>query len=969
MNYLLFVKFLTAFFLSVVLFTDVSAQTGKIAGQILDEESSEPLPGVSVYISDIDRGAVTDVDGFYTIASVPVGTYVIRFSFVGYQSVVVQDVEVSTNQTTDINVELPNSVIEGEELVVQAKRPIVQKDRTSSVSYLRSETIEKLPATQVSDLVRFQPGVVSTSDGGFSFRGGRTREVAYVVDGIPVQNIYSQSGGNTVNLELESINEIQVLTGTFDAELGGAQSGVVNISTRNPSDEFRARLLVRGGGYYTGNDDIFIDGDTFNPLERKDISFTTSGPIIRKNQRLGFFVSGRYKDEVGHLKGKRRFTPEDGLTYSAYRFWYRDRYNPDDTRLIPLDVARNPEGEIITDSAGNPIEFASGNGNIVNMSWSETFSLNPKLVYRFSSRTRLSYSTIYNRQDSQGFSTTKRFAPDGRLWTDQSSLTNILALKSSFGNSMFFNLRGSYKYGRSKSAAFEDFNDSRYQYFSDSDVITGFSLGGTENSRNFFNEEQWIFSGDFTWQIDNIHELKTGFQFRNNRFETRDESIGWVREDQPDKLATNVRPDNASSFEFFDDYLEATRAIQLNRVVRNEFTGESVGFEQSPIEFAAFLQDKIEFGSNIIVKLGVRYELYDTRESTIENTRQQAELIGREDNLSESDAKQYLSPRVGISFPISETGAFRVAYGHFTQMPAYSRMFQNPVDQNTNQGRLRGTTIGNPNLRPERTVKYELGLQQQISNFAGVDVNLYYKNVRNLLGLEILSTSDGVEYFRTVNRDFGQIRGGTIAFVTQPSGMLQNAGFDITFEDAKGSSSNPNFIADVIVAGRAGEVGEVVVDRQIIPLDWDQSLTANAYATIGKSDSWNIGFIHQIATGQPYTPEFISPDKDFPENFFDNSENKPIQLTLDLTAEKRFNLLGVETMARVQVNNLLNYLNERQVFNASGRADQIIRLPDVQQERSNVNRVVGLFDDNTDNLRPTWYTAPRQILFSFQIKI
>ncbi len=965
----IFVKYLLPLILFIVAGDLVYAQTGKIGGQVLDDRISEPLPGVSIYIAELDRGAVTDANGEYTLASIPVGTYSLRFSFVGYQTVIVEDVDVFTNQATEIDANLKDTVVEGQELVVQAERPIVQKDRTSSVSYLRNETIEKLPVTDVGDLVRFQPGVVSTSDGGLSFRGGRTREVAYVVDGIPVQDIYSQSGGNTVNLELESVDEIQVLTGTFDAELGGAQSGVVNINTRNPSDEFRARLLLRGGGFYAGSDDIFIDGDTFNPVERKDISFTTSGPIIRKDQRLGFFLSGRYKDESGHLKGERRFTPEDGLIYSAYRFWYRDRYNPDDTRLIPLDVARDPNGEIITDSEGNPIEFGSGNGDVANMSWSETISVNPKLVYRFTGRTRLSYSAIYNKQKSQGFSTTKRFSPDGRLWTDQSSLTNILALKSSFGNNMFFNLRGSYKYGTSKTAAFEDFNDPRYQYFSDSDAVTGFSLGGTENSRNFLNEEQWILSGDFTWQVDNIHELKTGFQFRNNQFETRDESIGWVREDQPDRLATNVRPDNASSYEFFDDYLDATRAIQLNRVVRNEFTGESTGFEQSPIEFAAFLQDKIEFGSNIIVKLGVRYELYDTRESTIENTRQQAELIGREDNLSNSDAKQYLSPRVGISFPISETGAFRVAYGHFTQMPAYSRMFKNPVDENTNQGRLRGTTIGNPNLRPERTVKYELGLQQQLSSFAGVDVNLYYKNVRNLLGLEILSTSDGVEYFRTVNRDFGQIRGGTIAFVTRPSGILQNAGFDITFEDAKGSSSNPNFIADVIVAGRAGEVGEVVVDRQIIPLNWDQSLTANAYATVGKSDSWNIGFIQQIATGQPYTPEFISPDKDFPENFFDNSENKPIQLTLDLTAEKRFRLLGVETMARVQVNNLLNYLNERQVFSASGRADQIIRLPDVQQERSNVNRVVGLFDDETDNLRPTWYTAPRQILFSFQLKI
>lgn len=969
MNNFIFVKLLLLTSLFIFFSGPAYAQTGKISGQVLDDRNSDPLPGVSVYVVDIDRGAVTDANGEYTIASIPLGTYSLRFSFVGYQTVLVEDADVFTNQTTEIDVNLQDTVVEGGEVVVQAERPIVQKDRTSSVSYLRNETIEKLPVTDVSDLVRFQPGVVATSDGGFSFRGGRTREVAYVVDGIPVQNVYSQSGGNTVNLELESVDEIQVLTGTFDAELGGAQSGVVNINTRNPTDEFRARVLLRSGGFYAGSDDLFIDGNTFDPSERKDISFTTSGPIIRKNQRLGFFLSGRYKDEVGHLKGERRFTPEDGLIYSAYRFWYRDRYNPDDTRLIPLDAATDPNGEIITDSSGNPIEFGSGNGDVVDMSWSESYSVNPKLVYRFSSRTRLSYSAIYNKQESQGFNTNKRFAPEGRLWSDRSSLINIISLKSSFGNNVFFNLRGSYKYGSSKTAAYENFDDPRYQYFSDADVVTGFSLGGTENSRSYFDEEQWIVSGDITWQVNNIHELKTGFQLRNNQFKTRDESIGWVLEDQPDRLATNVRPDNASSYEYFDEYLEATRAIQLNRVVRNEITGETTGFEQSPIEVAAFLQDKIEFGSNIIVKLGVRYELYDTRESTIENTRQQAGIIGRDDNLRESDPKQYISPRVGISFPISETGAFRVAYGHFTQMPAYSRMFQNPVDESTNQGRLRGTTIGNPNLKPEKTVKYEIGLQQQISDFAGVDLNLYYKNVRNLLGLEILSTSDGVEYFRTVNRDFGQIKGGTIAFVTRPRGLLQNAGFDVTYEDARGSSSNPNFIADVIVAGRAGEVGEVVVDRQIIPLDWDQSLTANAYATVGKSDSWNVGLIHQIATGQPYTPEFLSPDKDFPENFFDNTENKPIQLTLDLTAEKRFQLMGLETMARVQVNNLLNYLNERQVFSASGRADQLIRLPDVQRERSGVNRVVGLFDDETDNLRPTWYSAPRQILFSLQFKI
>jgi outer membrane receptor for ferrienterochelin and colicin len=969
LNNLILVKLFAALFFTFASVFTVSAQTGKIGGRVVAEASSEPMPGVSVYVADVERGAITDADGYYTIPGVPVGNYSVRFSYVGYQTVIVEDVEVFTNQTTEIDAELTGSIVEGEEVIVQAERPIVQKDRTSSVSYLRSETIEKLPATQVSDLVRFQPGVVSTSDGGFSFRGGRTREVAYVIDGIPVQDVFSQSGGSTVNIELESVNEIQVLTGTFDAELGGAQSGVVNVNTRNPSDEFRASVLLRSGGYYPGNDDIFIDGESINPLESQDISFTASGPLIKKNERLGFFISGRYRNEAGYLKGERRFTPEDGLIFSAYRFWYRDRFNPDDTRRIPLDTATDPQGEPIVDSNGNPIEFGSGDGAIVDMNSSETISLNPKIVYRFSNRIRLNYSAIYNQSESQGFNTRKRFAPDGRLKTDSRSLTQIISLKSSFGNNMFANLRASYKFGDQKTAAFEDFDDPRYQYFSDRDPVTGFSLGGTENSRSFFDEKQWIVSGDFTWQFNNTHEFKTGFQFRNNQFKTEDRSVGWVRPDQPDRLATNVRPPNASDYDFFDQYLEATRLLELERILRKDVTGESTDFEQSPVELAAFLQDKIEFGSNIIVKLGMRYEYYDTRGEFIENTRQQAELIGREDNLREIDPKEYVSPRIGISFPISETGAFRVAYGHFTQMPAYSRMFQNPVDENTNQGRLRGTTIGNPNLRPERTVKYEMGIQQQISNFVGVDLNLYYKNVRNLLGLEILSTSDGVEYFRTINRDFGQIKGGTIALVTKPRGVLQNAGFDVTFEDAQGSSSNPNFIADVIVAGRAGEVGDVVVDRQIIPLDWNQSLTANAYATVGKSDSWNIGFIYQMATGQPYTPTFLSPDKDFPENFFDNSENKPVQITFDVTSEKEFQLMGVGATARLQINNLFNYLNERRVFSASGRANQIIRLPDVQQERSNLNEIVGLFSNETDDLRPTWYSAPRQFLFSIQIEI
>lgn len=960
-------KVLLVLVLSLFGVSSLFAQSGRISGKITDNRD-EPLTGATVYVVEIERGSVADLNGEYVLVNVPPGIYTLRKSYVGYGTLVITEVEVFSNRSTFIDSQLRTEALDAKEVVILAERPIIQRDRTSTATYLQRETIEELPVTRLSDLVRFQPGVVATDDG-FSFRGGRTREVAYIIDGIPVQDVYSQAGGNTVNIELTSVQELQVLTGTFDAEHGGAQSGVVSISTRNPSSAFEASLQMRSSGYYAGSERVFIGGDQYRPFESKDLTLTVSGPVIARNDKLGFFITGRYNDDTGYLKGQRRFTADDGLVIDAYQFWYREQFSPDDARLISLDTARSPSGELILDSNGNPITFANGDNAIVPMSWSRTAFLNPKLVYRPGGRSRLVYSVLLNRSEGQGFNTSKRYSLDGRLRNQSYSFTNMLSYNQSFNSSVFLTLRGSYKISKSKSAAFSSFDDIRYQYFRASDATTGLFFGGTENSRNRFEEQQVILSADLSWLVNPYNEIKTGLQFRWNEFYNHLTTIGWVRPSNPDQLAVAVRPPNASGYNFFDEYLEALRNIPLQRVVAQNINGTSREFVQAPIEFAYFVQNKLEFGSNIITKVGLRFEYYDTRQPYLVNTRQQSEFIGRSDNLTMPKPKTYLSPRVGISFPVSETGAFRVAYGHFTQMPAYSRLFQNPVDENTNQGRLRGTTVGNPNLLPERTVNYEMGLQQQLSDYIGLDINLYYKNVRNLLGLEILATSDGTEYFRTVNRDYGLIKGGTIALVTRTSGYLQSLGFDITYEDARGSSSNPSFIADVIVAGRAGEVGDVVIDRQIIPLNWDQTLTANTYLTIGVRNNWNIGLVGQLATGQPYTPAFISTDKVFPSNIFDNTEKKPVIFTLDATFDKKVQIAGLKTIFRVQINNLLNRLNERTVYSTSGRAGQQIRLPFDQAERSFVNSYVGLFSDRDADLRPTWYSSPRQILFSLQISI
>ncbi len=940
----------------------LAQSTGKISGVVTEAVSGESLPGVTIYLEENPAiGTVTNADGRYFMLSVPPGKYTVVMSFVGFATLKSANVEVFSGRTTTLDGTLQEEVVQGEEIIVSAERPIVVRDRTTTVSFVSKETIEKLPVQEVGDLVRFQPGVVTNSNGGFNFRGGRQRETAYIIDGIPVQDVLNQGGGNTVDVEVQAIQELQVFTGTFDAELGGAQSGIVSITTRDPGQRIEGSLRAQAGGFFSGNNDIFIGGDTFDPVESKDLALTLSGPIIKKNNKLGFFLNARYEDRVGHLKGERRFLAEDGFVIDTYKRWYRDVFQPDDTRLIPLDEARTPGGTAVLDRNGNPISFASGNGETVDMDWRESYTFNPKLVYRPFSRTKVTLSALYNDAEGQSFSSGRRYAPDYRDTNFFTALTGVVSIQQTLGNNKVINLRASYKTSENESRAFDSLTDPAIQFVSGSDDVTGFSLGATDNSASRRTEEQLIVSGDFTWQVNDRNELKTGFQIRNNNFVIEDLDRSWVFADNPDSLFINLFYPSALNFPNFEDYLDAVQADLPVLVPELERFAVDDRFEQSPLEYAVFVQDKLEFDSRLVVKAGLRFEYFDLREQRIIDARTPTDRIGRADNFTDISAKYYLSPRLGISYPISARGAFRVAYGHFVQMPAYFEMFKNPIFDGINVGRLENRSVGNPDLQPERTIKYEMGLQQQVSEFIGIDINLFYKNIRNLLGTEILGTLDNIQYFRTVNRDYGLVRGGTLSLVTRPVGALLGTSFDITYSDAKGSSSSASDVANVVIAGRSGELGDFFLERNIIPLNWDQTLTANLSAQVGKADNWSVGFISQLATGQPYTPSFLDPNKNFPDNEFLNAARKPVIFTFDLSAEKRFAVRGVRYGVRLQVDNLFNYLNERFVDSISGRADQIVRLPVVQADRDLVNNVVGLFSRSEDDLNPHWYSAPRQI--------
>ena len=210
----------------------LSGTTGKLAGRVTDKSSGAALVGVNVIVEGTARGSATDANGDYFILQLSPGTYSVRFSMIGYQPLVMNNVRVRIDLTTTLDGELQESSVDMDEIVVQADRPMIQTDVTYSQANISSEEVEMLPVEEFEDILSLQAGVVATG-GEIHVRGGRGGEISYMVDGITVTDPYNLS--MAVEIENNSIQELQFISGTFNAEYGQAMSGIVNIKLKEES--------------------------------------------------------------------------------------------------------------------------------------------------------------------------------------------------------------------------------------------------------------------------------------------------------------------------------------------------------------------------------------------------------------------------------------------------------------------------------------------------------------------------------------------------------------------------------------------------------------------------------------------------------------------------------------------------------------------------------------------------------------
>ncbi len=906
--------------------TLLAGTTGKITGFVRDKDTGEPLPGANVIIEGTTMGAATGLDGRFIILNVPPGIYTLKAMMIGYQSMRVKNVRVNIDQTSTVNFVLSSTVIEiGKAVTIVAERPIVKPDLTSSMASIGADEIKNLPVQEVSDVLELQAGLVKDAFGGLHIRGGRSGEVAYWINGVAATDAYSGEIG--VEVDNSSIQEMQVVSGTFNAEYGQAMSGIVNIVTKEGGQHFKGSVTTYSGDYVTPRKDVFLHIDRVRPLDIRNLQASLSGPLPGAGKKLTFFSMGRYFYDDGWLYGRRYFTPQG---------------TPGDSSFVPMNF--------------NKRIFFQG-----------------KITYKFTPSFKISYELFWKDRKFKYFNHYFKYDPDGDLNRFEKGATHLFTLDHVLSARTFYTLRISkffneywhyvYKDPYAAPDYIRDPKDSTrwiinpahpYGYVHPDSLNApasfSFADGGMDMSHLRRSTGYWIGKFDLTSQVTEIHQVKLGAELRLHRltydgFTIRPKRIGneEIRPFQPDV------PDPSTPYH--------------NRYV------------VKPYEFSAYIQDKIELKS-IIVNIGVRLDMFNSRGKVLADPADpdiyypakpehryknwapgvpDSELV--EYTLAEREkfwyknpsTKTQISPRLGIAYPITEKGVIHFSYGHFFQMPLFEYLYASPGYKVTQAGGK--MIVGNPDLNAQRTVQYEIGLQQQIMQNVGIDVTLFYRDVRDWVGAgpPIEVALPGVWYSQYENKDYSNVRGVTFSLTKRYSNYF-SANLDYTYMVAEGTYSNPNDAFYAITANQEPRLS-------LIPLNWDQRHTLNGNITVGKKD-WRISLLGRFYTGMPYTPRFgkgqvvgAAAFAGLPEN----SARKPDIFSFDLYLYRQFRIGRLRYSLFAKIYNLFDQKNPTNVYTDTGRPDYTLDRLGVTEDPQRVSTVDDYFN------HPEWYSPPRRI--------
>lgn len=980
---------------AVVFTGTAAAQTGKITGVVTDAESGAPLEGAQVLLQGTGSTSLTGSNGRYFMVNVPPGTYTLVVRRIGYTSAEVRNVLVQIDITRTIDVQLKAAGAVGvQEIVISTpETPLVEPGVTGSGTNLRADEITALPVTNIQGVLALQQGflqipqntdIISFTQSRtnpidpVSIRGGRAGETLTLIDNIPVNNFVF--GGPAFDITNEAIEQVDYERGGFEPQYGNALSGIINIATREGGAN-----LAGAVSYQTSAVGAAL-GNTQDDLRKYNLyQGYVSGPVPGTNRTLRFMIAGRNTagaDRVLQFDNDvYNYTNPRGGANQPHRLdlfpgWRAFGYNNEHDIMGKLTWYVRPTAKLSFTAIDYGLQRLP-----FDFDWLLTgFNpLNAPAVTNLEDSLAVVGGAIgvptQNQTIVQGSIEAKR-----RLYTLKwdHTISSRWAYKITGGRFHQSRLTCNYFQGVCLGNRFGDYNFSGQ--FVSGGISTSFPSGGTDLF--YGGEDLLTYTGriDVTGQATDHHQIQFGAFYEHHDL----------------------------------NYNEYT-----NQGVNGVFVVPQV-YRAKPWEAALYLQDKIEYDF-LTVKLGARFDLGNAggyffanpQDPTNGTTAREvcdgsftyngvatpkftytdstgakfsgfaacaanrslldsATVIAQQDDFAKSARRTQFSPRIGVSFPLSEQSQVFFNFGRYSQNPLYNNVFQN-----TGIGTIPGPTsaggdgvcdssqvipvagvnqcdpiifsdtynvsfLGNPNLLIEKTTAYEIGFATELADNYALQVVAFSKDQFGLSGIrqggvtaqDVPIFDVGATYGTTrynyqviVNQDFQTVRGFEVGLRRR---LFNYWGFNInySFSNATTNAAAPLLHAQQQTQGLPTNLQEVTSG-----IDQPHRFNASIFFRVGNEEPFGNSILNaivhnasatftvQAASGLPYTPTIGFAGNFSNEALQQNSGRGPSTFQVNMGLTKDFNVANVRYGVFARVVNLLDTKNCIQVFPTTGQCN------------------------------------------------
>jgi hypothetical protein len=773
--------------------------TGKLAGRVVDRQSGSPLVGANVTVVGTTLGAAVDVNGRYFILNVPPGVYSVRASVVGYSPVVQTNARVSIDLTTTVdftgNFALQEEAIQAGEVTIVAERPVVQPDVSANVANVSSLEIESLPRTDVREVIDLQAGV----EPGLVIRGGGLNQLNFQVDGVSMRD--GRDNQPYTGVSFTSIDEFQVQTGGFNAEYGNVRSGVINVVTKEGArGRYRLDAFVR----YRPADQPTFDGRTAKDPDAywirpyKDAAVADIGTANAASP-WDTYTRRQYPTFDGWNTIAQNAAadndPNNNFTVAQFKqiFEHHHRktvkiedptYDIDATLSGPFPAISKALGDLRFTASyrrtQEPYFYPQVRQAFTEdlAQWKITSDLKPTM--------KLNLLGLWSRQEGMAHESFENvFSPSPQRggipfypWSDSEN-----QIDEDLEDPSMLNQNDDHV-GRSRI-----FGTDAYSIADVTRLMLGASFTHTLDARTFYEAQISRVSSDyesfpsrrrssapvltiqtptgpvyfdeapFGWTSNGTSSPGSGLRLGGHWARARDSSkvsVVNAKFDLTRQLNDIVQGKAGVEF-IFSDYDMRYRSDD-SVIVHVQRSHDS--WTSNPIQGAAYAQTKLEF-RGMIANLGLRldyfnpsgdYLVYDPFDRSF-SAAQQADRADLP--TTQGETQLTLSPRLGVSFPISVNSKLFFNYGHFRQMLTARDLYQMSVAWN---GDIR--RIGDPNQPLPKTVSYEIGYEHNLFDQYLLRLSGYYRdNQYQPTYITFVNIDRLVNYLRNSPLNYGDVRG------------------------------------------------------------------------------------------------------------------------------------------------------------------------------------------------------------------